>query len=99
MARFETNDAKFDEQQQLRYDYFNAPENSPRLISANDLSLLSTLMSDWNLYYPKSVDPNSSTATIPKLKTTTRKSLEKWLVRVFNDIPYTTLTAADRGGL
>jgi hypothetical protein len=56
-------------------------------------------MSDWNLYYPKSVYPNSGTATIRKLKATTRKSLQKLLTGVFNDIPYTTLTAADRGAL
>lgn len=73
--------------------------NDARLGTATYTASLSTLLGDWNNYYPQSQNPNLSTQTIREEKDDTRRDIESMLSSAYHDIPDSVLTDADKNSL
>lgn len=85
-----------------RDEYYNrvipyGVTNKVRLtIDAVKMAAQATNLTNWNLLYPQSVDPNLTTKTSRDNRDILDKAIETGLREIYNDIPESLLTTADR---
>jgi hypothetical protein len=96
--RFPTKDADFNTHLGSVVTYLNS-EAARLQVAATRLATLTTLKTAWDDLYPKSTNPNTSTKTIRDQKNDTRESIETLLREIYDDIPASVLTPADRNEL
>jgi len=95
---FPSKDADLNNYAQRGNTYLNT--NKVRLvINAADLAALTASITQWNITYPLSQNPDTCTVAITKSKNTLRKQIETLLRKIYGDIPKSVLTADDRATL
>ena len=97
---FPNTDADFNNYVKAAIGYLALPENNNRLsISPENEAEAARLLAAWNIIFPKSRNLATRTAVVIKEKKDQRKALTSLLRSIYNDIPKSALTTADRASL
>jgi len=96
--RFPTKDAEFNTHLGTVVTHLN--NEATRLqVSTDHITELNDLKAVWDDRYPKSTNPNTSTKTIRDQKNAARDNIEALLREIYDDMPASVLTTADRNEL
>jgi hypothetical protein len=96
--RFPAKDADFNTHLGTVVTHLN--NEATRLqVSTDHITELNDLKAVWDDRYPKSTNPNTSTKTIRDQKNATRDNIEALLREIYDDMPASVLTTADRNEL
>jgi hypothetical protein len=96
--RFPSKDAEFNTHLGTVVTHLN--NEATRLqVSTDHITELNDLKAIWDDRYPKSTNPNTSTKTIRDQKNAARDNIEALLREIYDDMPASVLTTADRNEL
>ena len=94
-GRFPKKDADFNDYINIAIPYITT--EAARLgIAAGDITDIGNDLTNWNVVYPNSQNPNVATKTIISDKTDLRGLIETRLRKIYDDIPNSVLISKDR---